>query len=72
MRTQSTLASIFSFTYNTLMSQTATRAGARRSHPFDLKQYLETRTGAVNRALDKFLPAETTAPPTIHKAMGAW
>ena len=51
------------------MSQTATRAGARHSHPFDLKQYLETRTGAVNRALDKFLPAEATPPPTIHKAM---
>jgi geranylgeranyl diphosphate synthase, type II len=51
------------------MSQTATRAGARHSHPFDLKQYLETRTEAVNRALDKFLPAETTPPPTIHKAM---
>src|SRR5687768_9579422 len=51
------------------MSQTATRAGARHSHSFDLKQYLETRTEAVNRALDKFLPAETTPPPTIHKAM---
>lgn len=51
------------------MPQTVTRIGARRGHPFDLKQYLETRTEAVNRALDKFLPAETTPPATLHKAM---
>jgi geranylgeranyl diphosphate synthase type II len=51
------------------MSQTATRAGARHSHSFDLKRYLETRTEAVNRALDRFLPSETTQPATIHKAM---
>src|SRR5215204_2043643 len=55
--------------YKTAMSQTATRAGARHGHSFDLKQYLETRSEAVNRALDKFLPSETTAPATIHKAM---
>jgi geranylgeranyl diphosphate synthase, type II len=36
---------------------------------FDLQQFLATRTDAVNRALDRFLPAEKTKPATIHKAM---
>jgi geranylgeranyl diphosphate synthase type II len=36
---------------------------------FDLNQFLATRTDAVNRALDKFLPGEKTKPATIHKAM---
>ena len=36
---------------------------------FDLQQFLATRTKAVNRALDKFLPSEKTRPATIHKAM---
>src|SRR5688572_8270434 len=51
------------------MSRTATRAGARHTQPFDLKLYLETRSEAVNRALDRFLPKESTKPATIHKAM---
>jgi geranylgeranyl diphosphate synthase type II len=51
------------------MSVTATRAGARRTGSFDLQRYLDTRTVAVNRALDKFLPKETTRPATIHRAM---
>src|SRR5437868_12376287 len=51
------------------MSRTATRAGARNPRAFDLKTYLETRTNAVNRALDRFLPRATTRPATIHKAM---
>src|SRR5262245_39153610 len=51
------------------MSQTATRTGARRLHSFDLRAYLQTRTEAVNQALDRFLPKETTKPVTIHKAM---
>ncbi len=44
---------------------------ARRSSapPFDLKAFFATRTEAVNRALDRFLPSETTKPATIHKAM---
>ena len=37
--------------------------------PFDLQHFLSTRTETVNRALDKFLPPETTKPATIHKAM---
>ena len=36
---------------------------------FDLQGFLATRTEAVNRALDKFLPSEKTKPATIHKAM---
>jgi geranylgeranyl diphosphate synthase type II len=51
------------------MSATATRAGARRPGPFDLQTYLESRTDLINRALDEFLPGESTKPATIHKAM---
>src|SRR5947207_1264606 len=51
------------------MSVTATRAGARRTGSFDLQRYLDTRGTAVNRALDQFLPKETTKPATIHRAM---
>jgi len=36
---------------------------------FNLTQFLATRTEAVNRALDQFLPSEKTRPTTIHKAM---
>jgi geranylgeranyl diphosphate synthase, type II len=36
---------------------------------FDLEQFLAASTASVNRALDKFLPSETTKPATIHKAM---
>ena len=39
------------------------------SKSFDLNQFLATRTDAVNRALDRFLPSEKTKPATIHKAM---
>src|SRR5690349_21297102 len=51
------------------MSATATRAGARHSHSFDLQTYLPDRTALVNRALDRFLPKATARPATIHKAM---
>jgi len=51
------------------MSVTATRAGARRTRSFDLQRYLDARTVAVNRALDKFLPKESAKPATIHRAM---
>src|ERR1700729_225944 len=36
---------------------------------FDLQDFLSTRTEAVNRALDQFLPSEKIKPATIHKAM---
>jgi geranylgeranyl diphosphate synthase type II len=51
------------------MSVTATRAGARRATAFDLQAYLEERIERINRALDQFLPKETTKPATIHQAM---
>ena len=38
-------------------------------NPFNLQQFLATRTKTVNRALDKFLPPAATRPATIHKAM---
>ena len=37
--------------------------------PFDLNEFLASRTVAVNRALDRFLPSAATRPATIHKAM---
>lgn len=51
------------------MSRTAPGTGARNPSAFDLKAYLDTKTAAVNRALDSYLPKETTKPATIHKAM---
>jgi geranylgeranyl diphosphate synthase type II len=36
---------------------------------FNLQEFLVSRTEAVNRALDQFLPAATVRPATIHKAM---
>jgi geranylgeranyl diphosphate synthase type II len=38
-------------------------------NPFNLDCFLAARTETVNRALDRFLPSETTKPATIHKAM---
>lgn len=46
--------------------------GSKRPAPatsFDLASFLETRTDAVNKALDRFLPPAKTMPATIHKAM---
>jgi geranylgeranyl diphosphate synthase, type II len=36
---------------------------------FDLPGFLGTRAAAVDRALDRFLPAATAKPATIHRAM---
>src|SRR3989475_4594419 len=35
----------------------------------NLKTYLTARQQLIDRALDRFLPKENAAPPTIHKAM---
>ena len=51
------------------MSANATLPAKPGQKPFDLSQFLETRTRAVNTALDRFLPAEKIKPATIHKAM---
>ncbi len=37
--------------------------------PFDFAAYLDRVGARVNAALEKLLPAESTEPPTIHKAM---
>ncbi len=48
----------------------ATKGNASRVRaPFDLVQFLASRTRRVNRALDHYLPAATTRPATIHRAM---
>jgi geranylgeranyl diphosphate synthase type II len=36
---------------------------------FDLDGYLTERRARVDAALERFLPAETAAPPTVHRAM---
>jgi geranylgeranyl diphosphate synthase type II len=48
-----------------------TGAGGRKPSAgrFDLSVYLAKSTALVNRALDRFLPSESTRPATIHKAM---
>ena len=35
----------------------------------NLTEYLKSRQQMIDRALDRFLPKENAAPPTIHKAM---
>src|SRR3954463_6529838 len=35
----------------------------------NLKAYLQSRQKTIDRALDRFLPKESTPPPSIHKAM---
>lgn len=42
---------------------------ALRASPFDLEDFLASRTAAVNKALDRFLPLAQARPSTIHKAM---
>ena len=42
---------------------------SRSQEPFQLQDYLASRTAAVNRALAEFLPAATVKPGTIHRAM---
>jgi geranylgeranyl diphosphate synthase type II len=41
----------------------------RYIQPFDLQEFLDTRTAAVNAALDRFLPPASTRPKTLHAAM---
>ena len=51
------------------MSVQTKRLGSGRQKPFQLEAYLASRTTAVNRALDQFLPAAAVKPATIHRAM---
>ena len=44
--------------------------GARaKSGVFKLKTFMDSGIGAVNKALDRFIPSAETPPTTIHKAM---
>ena len=51
------------------MAATVKSSSSALPAPFDLAGFLATRTAAVNQALDRFLPAATTKPATIHRAM---
>ena len=51
------------------MSVQTNSLGLRWQKPFQLQDYLASRTEAVNRALDRLLPAATVKPATIHGAM---
>ncbi len=51
------------------MAARSRTARSERTQPFDLAEFLTSATEAVNRALDRFLPAEKAKPETIHKAM---
>jgi geranylgeranyl diphosphate synthase type II len=42
---------------------------AQAQNAFDLDEFLQNRSAAVNAALDRFLPKAETTPATIHKAM---
>jgi geranylgeranyl diphosphate synthase type II len=51
------------------MSESKRSSSSAKSGQFNLEAFLASRTATVNAALDRFLPAETTKPATIHKAM---
>src|ERR1035437_9777672 len=51
------------------MSVAIKNAGSRPPTPFSLRDFLDTRTTSVNRALDQLLPPATAKPATIHRAM---
>ena len=51
------------------MSATTGHPGSQPQRSFDLQAFLTTRTEAVNKALDHFLPSAATRPATIHRAM---
>ena len=51
------------------MSATTQGSVPRAKREFDLAGFLDSSTAGVNRALDRFLPAGTVRPATIHRAM---
>jgi geranylgeranyl diphosphate synthase type II len=53
----------------TVTSCSAKGESLKAPQQFNLDSYLKSRGKLVDAALDKFLPAETVSPPTIHKAM---
>jgi len=51
------------------MSGIMKSTGSASAQPFNLPEFLATSAAAVDRALDRFLPAATAKPATIHRAM---
>ena len=51
------------------MSARSITLASTNKQRFDLQAFLATRTAAVNRALDTFLPKANVKPRTIHEAM---
>jgi len=51
------------------MSAAIKNLDSRPPKPFSLPNFLASRTAAINRALDRFLPAATAKPATVHRAM---
>src|SRR6266403_986269 len=51
------------------MSARSITLASTNERRFDLQAFLATRTAAVNRALDSFLPKADVKPRTIHEAM---
>ena len=51
------------------MPESKRSSSSGKSGQFNLDAFLASSTASVNAALDHFLPAETTKPATIHKAM---
>ena len=51
------------------MPPTAPRKTSPREPGFDLADFLNTRSEAVNEALDRCLPRSSTKPATLHQAM---
>jgi geranylgeranyl diphosphate synthase type II len=45
------------------------RSPTKQRMSFDLQRYLKRQTSAVDKALNRFLPAATVKPATIHRAM---
>src|SRR6266702_4658181 len=64
------LAPAIVFAYNRRrMPGPKSHARSVPKNTFDLEAFVAKRIAAVNRALDHFLPADSTVPATIHKAM---
>src|ERR1022692_2286956 len=51
------------------MSVTIKSLASHSQVPFSLQGFLVTRTAAVNRALNQFLPPASAKPATLHRAM---
>src|SRR5262245_6488211 len=62
------LAKTFPYNNGHMSKKTKDRAG-QGPQSFDLAEFLSSRSEAVNKALNGFLPANSVRPSTIHRAM---